>query len=300
VIKVSVFEDDWTVTTPVVVNTFAGGEVNVSLDSEIIERLKDSNIHSSEGTYATVIAKPKTPTDLIALMLTVDAIRRVRPTYPINLAIPYFPYARQDRVCNEGEALSVAVIAKMINALDVGAVIIFDPHSPVTPALIDRVKVITPKEIIERAIGLGFIAHQKELTYMAPDQGAYKRVLDIASDYDIGGDFLWAVKERDPKTMEIKEVKINGDVKDRHILIVDDICDGGRTFLEIGKQLRALGAASIQLYITHGIFSYGITALCELFDGIVTTDSFHELDQSTGQPVDESLRHPKLRWIKAA
>lgn len=79
------------------------------------------------------------------------------------------------------------------------------------------------------------------------------------------GDDLWLNKARNVQTGEITGTEVYGDVKDKVVLIIDDICDGGRTFIELGKVLKERGASKVILYVTHGIFSQGK----QVFEGII-------------------------------
>lgn len=277
---------------PVNISVFKGGEVNVVIPENVISALQP------RSNYAPVIVQVRASlTDsnkLMALMLVVDAIRRVNPEACITAVIPYFPYARQDRVCNPGEALSVSVVAGMINSLNLNCVEIVDPHSGVTPALIKNVQVRDQAYYMNKVRArLADSVSPKDVWLMAPDQGAYKKVLDLVAPNNFAG-FMHAIKERDPKTMEIKQVKIQGDVQGKHILVVDDICDGGRTFLELGAILREQKAASIRLFVTHGIFSYGTKKLCEMYDEVITTHSFHDPYTQAQTP---ELTHKNLYWL---
>ena len=110
---------------------FSGGECHVKIsDLEITER-------------TNILANLNNSDDVMSLLLIVDAVRRINPSTQVLLTIPYFPYARQDRVCNEGEALSVKVMADLINSLNCAGVTIYDPHSDVTPALLNNCRAIS-------------------------------------------------------------------------------------------------------------------------------------------------------------
>ena len=84
-----------------------------------------------------------------------------------------------------------------------------------------------------------------------------------------GQEYRLASKIRDTKTGYITETKLQGEVRGRDVLIFDDICDGGRTFIELAKSLKAKGAKKISLYITHGIFSKGKDVLYNHIDEII-------------------------------
>ncbi|MEI8631794.1 phosphoribosyltransferase family protein [Vibrio sp. PP-XX7] len=85
---------------------------------------------------------------------------------------------------------------------------------------------------------------------------------------------IQAQKLRNLKTGEIIKTEVLGDVKGKKVLIADDICDGGRTFVELAKVLKSEGATEISLFVTHGIFSKGFEVFAGLIDVIYTTDSF--------------------------
>jgi len=271
------------------VSVFKGGEVNVTLSEKALLALKWAR-SSQSPAHMYITARITSSDMLMAFMLTVAAIREVYPSVKICATIAYFPYARQDRVCNPGEAHALKVAATMINSLNLERVTIFDPHSDVTKALLNNCTVISNHEFVLKAVAQ---INCTDLWVMAPDQGAYKKVFELAKSDSFAG-FLFAIKDRDPKTMQIKDIQIQGDAKGKSILIVDDICDGGRTFLELGKALKSQGAEKIYLYVSHGIFSYGVESLSELFDGIYTTDSFHHISKVRDNP---ALTASNLHWL---
>lgn len=222
-------------------------------------RLKDDCL----GDHALLYAQLFDSDDIMTLLLTVDALRRINPRIEIDLCIPYFPYARQDRVCYRGEALSVKVMADLINGLKCRLVTIYDPHSDVTPALINHCVVKTPADIIIHSPLMTQII-DKNMTLISPDAGSEKKVRHVAAQMAEAGhptDVINATKIRDPNTGRIRGQQVHGDVKDKNLMIIDDICDGGQTFIALAQVLKNQGAAEIVLYVTHGIFSKGLDEL---------------------------------------
>ncbi len=183
-----------------------------------------------------------------------------------HVIIPYFPYARQDRRTSPKTAFSLKAICEVINSLGWGAISIYDPHSDVTPALLNNVKVGTQDKILEN-----YFTFAPDVI-VAPDAGAVKKAEKAAELYDCS--LVFATKQRNVDTGEVKFTGVSGDVKDQNCLIVDDICDGGRTFIELGKELKARGAKSVKLYVTHGIFSQGLEVFEDIIDHIYTTNTF--------------------------
>ncbi len=211
--------------------------------------------------------------DLGMLLIATDALRRMG-IKKIQVYIPYFPGARQDRVMVAGEALSVKVYANLINAQNYDKVFIFDPHSEVTPAVIENVAVIQNYEFVKKCLEL----LEEEVVLISPDGGALKKIYKVAA-YLGGIEVIECSKKRDVKTGKLSGFKVyENHLKGKHCVIVDDICDGGGTFLGLAKALKEKGATAMSLIVSHGIFSKGTEELKETFDHVFTTNSFKDID----------------------
>lgn len=190
-------------------------------------------------------------TDIIDILLVNDTIRH-NFVNKVHLVIPYFPFARQDRRVNAGDPHSMKVIANVINSCKFDSVIVNDPHSDVVEALVDNL-VIIPQE--ETAYTL--LKDEKIDILLAPDAGASKKIYKLAAI--LNKPVIIANKERELSTGRVIRSIISDfdrfQLQDKHVWIVDDICDGGASFLELAKVLH--GHASLNLYVTHGIFSKG-------------------------------------------
>ena len=106
-----------------------------------------------------------------------------------------------------------------------------------------------------------------------------KKTIKISETFNGEPEVIQAQKMRNLKTGEIIKTEILGDVKGKKVLIADDICDGGRTFIELAKVLKNKGAVEVSLFITHGIFSKGLEVFEGLIDAIYTTDSFRAAEE---------------------
>lgn len=256
--------------TSVRVFTFPGGEVGVDINTG---QLTADYREAFEVGTINLTARIRNSDDVMALLMTTDALRRVFCDADINLYIPYFPYARQDRVCNPGEALSVRVMAQLINAQNYGTVTIVDPHSAVTVALIDRVHVFDQYEVFSH-----IKQDWSEWTILAPDQGALKKCEDFAKRVGAAG-VVSCTKHRELATGKITGMHLNGpgDMSGMNLLVLDDICDGGRTFTELANMISHLPQQHhpeyIELAVTHGIFSKGVGIVADHFDKVHTSDS---------------------------
>jgi ribose-phosphate pyrophosphokinase len=248
--------------TPVDFHTFRfpGGETHVKLTSTLVPE-RD----------VTIMHRIRSGDDVMLLLLTVDALERsgVAPS-GVTIVMPYLPYARQDRVMVRGEPFSLKVLARLINGLGVREVRVFDPHSDVGPALLDRCHVVTADAAAASYITatLG----QTPFVLVAPDAGAYKKTSRLAAH--LGVEVIVATKHRNLADGALAPPTVLGDVRGKTCVIADDICDGGGTFLNLADALRAGGAAECHLFVSHGIFSKGFDALLARFTSIGTTDSF--------------------------
>lgn len=225
--------------------------------------------------------------EFIALIYLVKHLRS-RSYSEIVLYMPYIPNARMDRVKNRDEIFTLKYFAEILNSLNLDAVVVRDPHSTVSEALINNLRIESPDKYIESAITripiksyyiddpMDFISHLKR-TYSGmlffPDEGAMKRYADM---FEIP--YTFGVKRRNWRTGKIEGLDVIGDtnsIKGKDILIVDDICSKGGTFLRSAKKLKELGANKIYLYVTHceNTILEGELLTSGLIEKVYTTDS---------------------------
>ncbi|QXU42665.1 ribose-phosphate diphosphokinase [Pedobacter sp. D749] len=241
---------------------FAGGEPHIKISNNFDASLP-----------VTITHRINSFNDLGLICITVDALRRM-DVKEIELFIPYFPAARQDRVMIPGEPLSVKVYADIINVMALASVTVFDPHSEVTPALLNNCVTVSNHEFIKQVIAN--IGNNVKL--ISPDGGALKKIYKV-SEFLGGAEVVECSKSRDVKTGKLSGFKVYAeDLAGADCLIVDDICDGGGTFIGLAEALKAKNAGKLYLAISHGIFSKGFDELGKYFEQIFTTDSIKEVD----------------------
>lgn len=211
--------------------------------------------------------------DLGLLCIAVDALRRMG-VESIELVLPYFPAARQDRVMVSGESLTVKVYADLINNLNLSRLTILDPHSDVAPALLHRCKVLTNFRFIEHVLP----RIPSDFILISPDAGASKKIYQLATHLN-HTKVLECTKKRNVHTGKLSGFTVpSNDLEGKACLIVDDICDGGGTFLGLGEELKNKNAGDLFLAVSHGIFSKGYEQLNNLYSKIFTTDSIKSID----------------------
>lgn len=234
--------------------SFPGGERHV--------RLPD--VRAIDATAWELTAPVYTPADLMDLFLVVDALRRmIRPGARLTLNLPYVSYARQDRVALVGEPLSAKVFCNLINSLEFDLVRVLDPHSDVVSALLNNVEVITAAELIKSTVLKLVSNFPAAYAVVAPDAGARKKVEAVS--LALGGvPVVYGGKKRDPKTGALSGFYVEGQVPaDMPLLVVDDICDGGGTFIALAEVLRKQTTQPLYLYVTHGLFTKGVQPLLD-------------------------------------
>lgn len=164
-----------------------------------------------------------------------------------GLFLTYLPYARQDKACNNESTFAFQTFARILNTMEFRYVNVFDPHNiKATEEMIHNVRIQMP-DFTPLLVELGAAP-------VYPDEGAANR-------YHASYQFIIGTKDRDQVTGKINGIKLNKPIEPRTYLIVDDICDGGRTFIELAKLLYAGGAKEVHLYVSHGIFSRGLDVL---------------------------------------
>jgi len=205
--------------------------------------------------------------DLFVVAQLVDILKPWRKSSSLELACAYMPYARQDRRMTYGEANAMKVVANFINTLGFDHVDILDPHSDVVEATVDNLFVMEQHEAL-----IEYAEHIPPNTILvSPDAGALKKIYKAAKELQM--EVVCATKVRDVMTGNIIDTKVEcNHVGYSNFLIVDDICDGGRTFIELAKKLKPLTSGKIMLYITHGIFSNGFEELEKYFDTIFVSN----------------------------
>ena len=240
---------------------FNGGELHVNLPPSL------------PFECVVIIEASLTSSDEIMKLMMINEALSQYDIHCKYLKMAYIPYARQDRRCVKGDAFSLKPFCDLINGMKFDGVEVVDPHSDVATALLNNVKIVSQLDVIKKndiATNLMF-----NTTAVSPDAGANKKTNSIA--VRAGKPFIRADKIRSVTDGQIIGTEVYcDDLNGEEVTIFDDICDGGRTFIELAKKLKEKNAGEINLYVTHGIFSKGYDVL---FDGgidhIITTDSLN-------------------------
>lgn len=187
----------------------------------------------------------------VAQLVDLLAITNTR----ITLQLDYFPYARQDKEINNHSTFALRTFCRQLSKLPVSDIFTVDLHSNVAFEYLGNLTSTIPYGTIE-----DIIITTKSDFVIFPDKGAKTRYNKIElPSFSIQ-------KERNQLNGQLKILGIEGDPRTllgKNVLIVDDICDGGGTFILAAEELRQHGVKTINLYTSHGIYSKGLHPLRE-------------------------------------
>src|SRR5436189_914835 len=220
-----------------------------------IQKFSDGEIcpvflESIRGDYVFLVQSTYAPSDnLMELLLMIDAARRAS-AYKVVAVLPYYGYARQDRKDKPRVAIGSKLIANMLVASGADRIITMDLHAPQIQGYFD----IPVDHLDSHAVFIPYIENLKleNLTFAAPDVGATNRIREISSYFNT--DMVICDKHR-KRANEIASMVVIGDVTDRDVVIIDDICDTGGTLAKSAALLKEKGARSIRALITHPVLS---------------------------------------------
>ncbi len=173
-----------------------------------------------------------------------------------ELYLPYLPYGRQDKEVSNSSTFALRTFAKLLNSLNFNKIKILDPHSSKAFEFIDHVVEVYPVKQLHK-----IVEEIKPGVLCYPDKGALEKY-DKISSYKMYR-YIYGEKVRDQLTGNITSYKVIGDYKDKTVLIIDDICDGGMTFILLAKELLNQGIKEVNLFVTHGLFTKGLKVLKE-------------------------------------
>src|SRR5213075_1313246 len=211
-----------------------------------IQKFSDGEIcpiflESVRGDYLFLVQSTHSPTDnLMELLLMIDAARRAS-AYKVIAVIPYYGYARQDRKDKPRVAIGSKLVANMLVAAGADRVITMDLHAPQIQGYFD----IPVDHLDSHAVFIPYIENLKleNLTFAAPDVGSANRIREISSYFE--AEMVICDKHR-KRANEIASMVVIGDVTDRDVVIIDDICDTGGTLAKSAALLMEKGARSVR------------------------------------------------------
>ena len=270
------------------ISKFPDGQQSLIIDdpeSLIIEKESEDEFCVNSYYPVRIYKRLRDFKDIEILLCATAALKEIGVS-DISLYVPYFIGARSDRKFSDGGFNYVKdVVSPIINSQGYSEVIILDPHSDVLEACINNFKKDTNIEFSKRCIERIFFESdidKSKIAIISPDAGALKKIYDVAENNKIT-DVIVASKHRDISTGKIVSTNVPLDMShaNKSFVIFDDICDGGRTFIEIAKVIKdKFPDNKIFLCVTHGIFSNSFLELSKLFEHVYSTNSYSDIECS--------------------
>ncbi|HYF31370.1 MAG TPA: ribose-phosphate pyrophosphokinase [Chitinophagaceae bacterium] len=220
-----------------------------------IQRFSDGEIQpvfneSIRGDMVFLVQSTFSPAEnLLELLLMIDAARRASAAKVVAV-MPYYGYARQDRKDKPRVAIGSKLVANMLTAAGADRVITMDLHAPQIQGYFD----IPVDHLDSSAIFIPYIENLRleNLTFAAPDVGSANRIREIATYFN--AEMVICDKHR-KRANEISSMVVIGDVTDRDVVLIDDICDTGGTLAKSAGLLKDKGARSVRALCTHPVLS---------------------------------------------
>lgn len=274
-----------------------GDYLDMPLTKARVQRFADNEIFATidenvRGEDVFVIQSTSFPANdnLMELLICMDALTRASAKR-ITAVIPYFGYARQDRKTGGRTPISAKLVANLITRAGAHRVLTMDLHAGQIQGFFD-----IPTDNL---VAIPFMARDirenyknpEELMIVSPDVGGVVRARSLADRLNVD---LAIVDKRRPRPGESEVMNIIGDVKDRRLILFDDIVDSAGTLCHAAKALIDRGAKSVSAYVSHGVLSG--PALERISNSVL-----HELVITDSIEASDAIKsHDKIRQVSVA
>lgn len=267
------------------ISKFPDGQQDIVIMKLPLEYHNFGSFETNEFPEVLINSRFNSFLDLELIICATKALRNMGVKV-ISLWTPYILGARSDRKFQEGGTRYLKdVVAPIINSLGFDKVFVTDPHSDVMENIIDNLQVNSNVELVRWALndicgGFHFEGH----TIVSPDGGALKKIYKVIENVGYEEEPLICSKSRGVNgNLSKTVVPQRYEDADRDFIIIDDICDGGATFINIAEEIHSkLKDAKIYLIVTHGIFSKGFKKLSEHFEKVYCTNSIRDIGEAEG------------------
>ncbi|MBT9037024.1 ribose-phosphate diphosphokinase [Lactobacillus delbrueckii subsp. bulgaricus] len=219
---------------------FSDGEIQVDIDDSV----RGKDVFLIQSTSAPV------NDNLMELLIMIDAVRRASAA-SVNIVLPYYGYARQDRKTRSREPITAKLVADMIQAAGADRVLSLDLHAPQIQGFFD-----IP---VDNLMGAPLLADyflsnhlEEDAVVVSPDHGGVTLARKLA---EFLGTSIAIVDKRRPKANVAEVMNIIGDVKGKRAILIDDMIDTAGTITLAAQALKDAGATEVYACATHAVLS---------------------------------------------
>lgn len=234
--------------------TFPDGEVHLELAE--LNRKESVNIR----------CRITSSNDLFILMQLSDILKRQCVEVEC-FDILYLMGMRCDRLFDVNRPFTLRIVADVINSFGANKVWLYEPHSERSVSMIKNSHI----NDVTEAISYKLATEKNELLFVAPDKGALSR-------YDSFTFSVVCKKVREESNGKLLDFNVEEKfpVNGRDLLMLDDLCDGGGTFVGLAPKIRELNPKSLSLLVTHAIQKQGIERVSQVYDNVYITNTYKE------------------------
>lgn len=263
-------------------------EISIFSDKEKRIRVVDKVLDQD----TVIVQSTSTPADenYMELFLTIDALKR-SGAKSVKAVIPYLGYQRQDHIFRDGEGVSLEVIAETLVRVGMTELFSFDLHTPkIAEIFTVPVHHLSALQIFADKIKQEF-DHNK-LVLVTPDLGGIRRIKEMSQALD-NLPFATVTKDRDLESGKIEDTQIDGYVREKIAIIVDDMISTGETMVEAAKLLQEEGAIKVIAFATHAVLSKEASRILQQsnIERVYTSDTID---------IEEKKRFPKLQILSVS
>ncbi|TYC49575.1 ribose-phosphate diphosphokinase [Weissella muntiaci] len=260
---------------------FADGEIQINIE----ESVRGDNVYIIQPTSAPV------NDNLMELMIMIDALRRASAA-TINVVMPYYGYARQDRKARSREPITAKLVANMLERAGVTRVLVLDMHAAQIQGFFDiPVDHMLGAPLLADYLLTNGIADENTVI-VSPDHGGVTRARALAELLG-SQEPIAIIDKRRPKANVAQIMNIIGNVEGKRAIMIDDMIDTGGTISKGAQKLKDEGAAEVYVVATHAVFSGQAKDILQdsVFEQVIVTDSINLPDEK---------KFPKLIQVTTA
>ena len=248
---------------------FPSGEIIV----EPIETVRGKDVFIIQSTC------PPVNDNLMETLIFIDALRR-SSAREINLIIPYFGYARQDRKAKPRQPITAALVAHLLTTAGVDRVVTVNLHAAQIQGFFScLVDDLTAVPLLGRALKAE-TEDYSNVVVVSPDHGGVTRARLLAEQLDAP---LAIIDKRRNSRLEPEAMNIIGEVKGKECVMIDDMIDTGKSAVIGANALLAAGAKNVKIAATHAVFS-------DPCDDLLSKGPFSEIIVTDSIPLDERFK----------
>ena len=254
-------------------------ELKIKLGKIDIKKFSDNETYVNvqenvRGKNCYVLQSGSNPANenLMELLIIIDALKKLKPK-TITAILPFYPYRRQERKVERGEAITSELCAKLLKVAGVSKLIVLDLHNK----KVEKYFKIPFKHLSALDLFVDYLSQKnlKNTIVVAPDEGAAGVNGKLAKKLGISSCYI--KKSRERKHDKVAKMELTGEVKGKNVIILDDEINTGGTLMKAASTLKQKGARKVYFVCTHGILSGDATSKLQKsnIDEIVITDSIY-------------------------